>query len=370
MITDARDKLLRFSLVYLGLGVVLLISRWILEWTRKTKHRKTLKKEELAAAGLSRNSGAVLIMVLVILGLSAALVVQIQLNARVALQRERHALQQQQLQQAAGDAVRHALQALADDEDLLVDHAEEPWALPREEKTPAGIATLVRITDANRFFDLNNLGIPSTNQGVRPAEEILLDLMTQCGDFTPVAKADALKDWLDGDSEGAYEARFYQEKKPPYEPAQRILYAWNELLNVEGFAQSLFKRHEHHAIRENFKSDLVDCVTLIPAPRNQPAPINLNTAGPEALLGVAGLSQDELVKKVLALRSIQPLRSVDLLLAAAKPEIIEAVRPYLAVNSRLFQVEARAYAEGQSLDLHVVAHRDESGNVQVLQWMY
>jgi type II secretory pathway component PulK len=368
--TGSADRLFRLSLIYLSVGLVLLIVRGILEWRRRRKHQKPYQPSAFSTAELNSNSGTVLIMVLVILGLSAALVLQVQFQARLALRHERQALHKLQLQQAAGDAVRSALQALANDEDLLVDHTGESWALPREEKTPSGIATLVKISDANRFFDLNNLAVTSTNQVGRPPEEIFLDLMTECGDFSAVAKADALKDWMDEDSEGGYEDRFYQEKKPPYLAANRVLYAWDELLDIDGFSRKLFERHEHHAIRENFKADLVDCVTLIPEPRTRPVPINLNTASSEVLLGVAGLSQEELVKKVLGVRSIQPLRSVDLLAAAAKADVIEALRPYLAVNSRFFQVTARAYSEGKSENLYVLAQRDENGNVQVIQWMY
>ncbi|MBU1692352.1 MAG: general secretion pathway protein GspK, partial [Verrucomicrobia bacterium] len=344
---------------YSGGGLLCLLIRWPLESFRERhfRHRRSA----------SGRDGMVLVLVLLVLVLVSALVLEAQVSARLALRREQQALLQVRLELAATDAARQALQRLADDPDLAVDYTNEAWAASVEVSDPTGLTTWTWVEDENRFFDLNNLALPP-RPARRPAAEILMDLMTLCGDFEPVSKVDALGDWLDDNEEGAWESDYYRELKPPYAAANRWLFSWPELLAVRGFDRSVFVRRPRYAARAAFQADLVDQVTVIPAQRDAPVTVNLNTAGVDVLRGVLGINQDQLVSLILVGRARAPWRSVDPVLAMAEPAVRQAVSPYLSVHSRFFRIEVRADAEDQSARLRVLAFRHPDGRVMVVQW--
>ncbi len=390
---SAQNKMRVLSLVYAGSGVVLLGLRWISEIVRnRESDRRTGRSASKSSAyyypqkhnHVRRNDappeppndnttprdGMALILVLILLALIAGLVLEIQINARTALRRDERVLLRTRLEQAAADAARAALQRLADDPDLLVDGTNETWAATQEVTDPTGIATRAVTTDENRRFDLNNLAAAVSPSGRRPASEIVMDLMTLCGDFGPVERVDALTDWVDDNDEGGAETRYYRDQTPPYLPANRPLLTWHELLWIRGFTRELFARHPRSSAADVYSADLVDCVAVIPATRTQPIPLNVNTADKDALLGVLGIGRDELARSILNLRAGEPIRSLAPLLSVADPALAEDVRPYLDVKSSLFTVDAQAYAGGQSVRLRVLARRSSQGDVEVLQWVF
>ncbi|MBP7829362.1 MAG: general secretion pathway protein GspK [Kiritimatiellae bacterium] len=354
----SRARLITMAEVYLGAGVVCFFGRLLLESIRERhfRHRRP-----------SGRGGAVLILVLLVLVLVSALVMEAQVSARRALRREEQALLQARLDLVAVDAARQALQRLADDPDLGMDATNENWAASIEITDPAGLTTRTWVQDENRWFDLNNLALPA-RPSWRPAAEIVMDLLTLCGDFEPVSKVDALGDWVDDNAEGPWESPFYRGLEPPYAAADRVLLSWSELLAVRGFRRDLFDRKPRYERRAAFQADVLDQVTVIPAARDTPVPVNINTAGEDVLRGVLGLQRDELVRQLLVRRARAPLRSVDSVLAVLDPETRRAVEPYLDVRSRFFRVEVRADAEDQTVRLRVIAVRQKDGRVDVVQW--
>lgn len=355
----ARARLVTMATIYLGAGVACLLARLLLEWIRERHFRHK-------RPGPGRE-GMVLVLVLVVLALVSALVIEAQVSARHALRREEQGLLRVRLDLAAADAARQALQRLADDPDLNMDATNEDWAASVEVADPAGLTTRTWVQDENRWFDLNNLTLPPRTAG-RPASDIVMDLLTLCGDFEPVGKVDALGDWVDDNAEGAWESAFYRSLEPPYAAANRMLLSWSELLAVRGFRRDLFDRKPRYERRTAFQADMLDQVTVIPAARDTPVPVNINTAGGDVLLGVLGLQRDELVRLLLVRRARAPLRSVDSVLAVLDPETRQAVAPYLDVRSRFFRVEVRADAEDQTARLRVIAVRQKDGRVEVVQW--
>ena len=319
---------------------------------------------------MTGKSGMVLILVLVVLGLVVGIVLNVQMTSRAFLRIEQASHQRQQLIQAATDAVREALYTLATDEEPTVDYPGEPWAQVREQKTPDGMVTRVKIIDENRFFDINNLSWQPTNLLVRLPSDIFSDLMTLCGDFTPISKADALLDWMDAGETGAWESKSYQTREPPYPAANRILYDWNELLLVNGLDRAFFTDRQRVSVNNAFQGKPGDCMTILPRSRSEPIPININTAGRETLLGVLGIEQEELVRTLLGLREIAPVRSIDQILIAVDPSLVERTRPYLETRSRYFRVEARAYLEGQAVNLYAMVERNKDGHIEVVEWYY
>ena len=383
-----QHKMLLLSVAYVGIGVALLAVRFILEiyQNRKSKPKRwqpeyrafangTNGKPEnapVAPHGTPANDsrkGSVLIMVLAVLALIAGLVIEAQLSARSILRRERSAMLKLQLRSAATDAARYALQILANDDNLSLDSTNDAWAAAREIRNPIGITTSVRITDENRYFDLNNLGVAATNAPPRLPSDITMDLFTACGDFAPLGRVQALTDWIDSDDEGFAESAYYQQLKPPYLAANRILYSWSEMLDIKDFSRKLFARHEHNEITDLYNADLMDCVTVLPFPRTRPVPININTAGKDALLGVLGLDHEDLVRIILVQRLNTPIRSIEPLLLAINPNLLQTVQPYLDVKSSCFTVDAISSTDEQSLSLRVLARRSPNGSVEVLQWV-
>jgi type II secretory pathway component PulK len=312
----------------------------------------------------------VLVLVLVLLGLIAGLVLEAVVTARSTLELETVHLQSVRLQAAAVDAVRHALQQLADDEMLSVDHEKEEWAKPIERKHPSGISTWVRITDENRRFDLNNLHVEAEDLKMKPAAEVVMDILTLCGDFTPIEKVQSLIDWIDPDDDGFRETAYYEQQDPPYDPANTWLKTWSELPHVAGLTRSYFVPRERFESGETFRADVVDCVAVLPGRRSKPVPVNVNTAPREVLLGVLGLEQEELAQYIVLLRKEHPLVSLEPIAMVADPLVIDLAGPYLDVKSNTFRVEARAFEEGRSAQLWALVRRDGKGSVRVLRWVY
>lgn len=389
---DARHTRLIMSLCYVGAGFGMLGVRWVIKFFQNRKSSKRhqsnyqpslnstrpppkqplpLNRRPDTVSELAQNGdGAALVLVLILLALIVGLVVETQISARISLRRQQTALLQTRLQQAAADAVWCALRKLANDEDLAVDHTNEVWAATEETLDPSGVSTRLKITDQDRYFDLNNLAINPPPTDVRPAGDIAMDIMTLCGDFTPVDRVDSLTDWVDPNDDGFAEKARYREKAPPYETANRPLYALSELLWVNGFNRAYFVRHERSRALEAFNADIVDCLAVLPGQHNSATPVNVNTAGREVLLGVLGVTEESLVQVIKTWRNERPIRSIEQFFAETGRSVPKELLPYLDVKSRFFAVDAQAYAEGHTEHLQVLAQRGSEGNIDVLQWVF
>jgi type II secretory pathway component PulK len=382
--TTANKRMLNLAGLYGGVGLLLLLIRGLVLFLRnrltQTQKYPTGDRKRRAPAPLAPPvspppeptpppSGSVLILTLVLLALVTALVLQTQIASRLALQRTQAIVRSTQLELAAADALRGMMQELAADEDLRADHTNKPWATPREYTTPSGIAVRVSVVDENRYFDLNNLAVPVTGQPLRTPPEMLLDILTQCGDFDGVQRVDALTDWVDANAEGFREDDFYREQAALFRPPHRPLRSGGELLRVAGFSRELFARHDRRSRREAFQADLVDCVTVIGVDRTRPIPVNINTAGREVLIGVLGFPHESLVDNLLAQRKARPFRSLEQLALLLDPLFMDSVASTLDVKSRYFRIDARVYSEGQARDARAVVVRGENGGVKPLQWI-
>ncbi len=319
------------------------------------------------SAGPEREGGA-LVLVLILVGLVAALLVQTHTLARTRAMLVRHEDARAALRLAAADAVLAALQRLADDEDLGADGTNEAWAARREYETPLGVSVRSQVRDGQARFDLNNLHLPPAPLR-RAVEDIVMDLQTLCGEFSPGPATVALRDFVDADQNGPREAAFYRQTAPARRCADRPLYGWRELLAVDGWDETRLQRRPREAGTRGFNASLVDHVALIPSPRTHPVPLNVNTAGREALLAVMGFEQERLVETVLTLRAIRPIRQLDVFSVMVGPEVFDRFSPYLDVRSRFFIAEARAYRDGRAATVESWVRRQEDGRVEILQWL-
>ena len=183
-------------------------------------------------------------------------------------------------------------------------------------------------------------------------------------------QANKMQTGNDERSDGLREKVSYAKEDPPYGPPDRFLFGWSELLMVHGGNRAAFNRKERTSTLGSFDSDLVDAVTVLPAARTKPVPVNVNTASAETLQGVLGLGEDTLVRTILTLRTITPIRSFEALGVVAEPGAMENFRPYLAANSSYFRVQTQAVGDSGRVLLEALAHRDSAGRVQILQWVF
>lgn len=315
----------------------------------------------------ARKDGMVLVLVLVLLGLITALIVQAQVGALLNLRMRDAELQAARLREVLTTTVLDALQRLADDDLLSVDHLSEPWAQPLEIEYPSGISVWVAVSDAQSGFDLNNLYCEKPPLTAQSPAEVLMNIMTLCGDYAPVERADALRDWIDPDSDGFFETAYYERREPPFQAADSWLNSWHELAFVQGYSYAYFLSPGQPS-QVTTSADLPDCLTVIPGRRASPVPVNINTAPREVLTAVAGLAQEEWARRILVLRQAAPIISLEPLLEAAGPDP-DALRPMLDVKSSVFCVKASAFYDSHTADIWALVKRNEDGEVSIIRWV-
>lgn len=312
-------------------------------------------------------SGMALILALVAIVLAGGLALHLQAKAGALARAEQAELLRERLRVAAAEAAREALWILASDEDLQVDHLEEDWARPREAVREDGIATWAGIEDAGRFFNWNNLS--ASNQTPRSSRDVLLDLMTFCGDFSPVVRVDALLDFVDADGEGPYETDFYKVGDVPFQPPNRELWAPAELLRVHDFSADQFRLRPRAAADDLFGGDLSAATAVVPLPLEAPLPVNVNTAGRDVLMALAGLGSEAAVRSALALRQVRPFESLAMLFTA-NPELAASLEGAIGTASSCFRVRARASLGDRHGSVMAWVERDgRTGDVRILQWL-
>lgn len=375
-IWSGEKDALPLSGYYGGAGLVLLLIHLGMNTTReknrtrRSRHRARAQRLSDPTPPSSRKSGAALVLVLVILGLLATLVIQAQVSARARQRLESASLERARLETAAMDAVFHALEYLADDDNLTVDHLDESWARPVETARPDGIFTRVTIEDAQRRFDLNNLYLEVASLDPVTPQRIALDILALCGVYSSGPRLEALCDWIDPDREGRREQAFYRDRDPPSRVPNRWLASGAELFQIDGFERRLMDPHLRDDMPGGAIAQPADCITVLAGRRSTPIPVNLNTAPPAVLRGVFGVGRESLAVFVETYRRERPLRSLELLAPMVRdPALIAALHPYLSVSSNRFEVRVHATTEHQVLDLRAEVRREPEGDVQLVRWI-
>ena len=321
----------------------------------------------------SAQSGMALVLALAAVALAGGLAFWMQARSMAAQRAALREVQSERLRLAAAEAVRLAMLTLREDDDYAVDSLSDAWAQPCAWTNGDGIALRTVTEDAARWFDWNNLAAGTTNSSpARTPRAVLADLMAACGRFDGDARAEALSDYVDADSEGAYETPFYRLADHPFAPPDRPLWAPDELLDVHDFTPALFlSRGEATRAGGWTDGDLSDSCALVPAPSaGGPRPVNLNTAGRAVLTGVLGPEREQAVRALMALRAVQPLESAAML-AAVDSSAVAELEPWVAVSSPHFRIRARAALPDGSASSGVVAwvERGAGGEIRILQWL-
>ncbi len=382
-----RDRILRFGVGYVASGAGLWLI-WLLFFIlpeRFRAHRSPSQKrrrrqlnmppagkpaeEPTLPSGFSpkQREGSVLPAVLVILAIVSAILVQVRASTSVHADREEASVHRFRARTAAMECARELLQRIADDPDTGIDRSDDPWTEVVEWTDPDGVNVIGRAIDLNRYYDLNNVAVPSTG-ATRPASDILHALLNQSGQFSTETPVSALRDWMDGDKEGMYEQENLARRNKPVLPPNRAVFTWNELLLVDGWTRAMFDRSiESSAERGLFDAPLDQCVTIIPVPRSRAIPVNINTAPRPVLLGLFGLVREDIVDRIVTFRELREIRSLDMLPVTPDEWTASGVMPYLDVKSSFFLVEAQSWTGEAAGHVRWIAARSDNGTMSIIQ---
>lgn len=365
---DVERRFLVMAAIYFAAAVLLLVIQKALKlWNRRleTTSRLPAGQEPFDAHRRHRRGGA-LIVVLGVVAVVALLVAHVQVRAAMSRRQMERDLLRARLQAAASEAAFYALELLAEDEDPLCDHTNEDWCVRTEWKDPSGITVRLRVTDENRFFDINNL-VSEPGQTARAPADVLADLMTLCGDFLPVERIATLKDWMDADREGVWESSYYASQKLSG-PPNRPLVTWQEWLAVRGFDREYFRPRPRTTTYEPFKADPLSVFTILPGPRRLPIRVNVNTASATVLTGLLGLAGEDTALALVNMRNKRPFRSIDELMWAA-PDVVRNARSYLDTRSRYFGIHVQASAGDRVEAVFALAERGNEGQIEIRHWV-
>lgn len=300
----------------------------------------------------SGESGIILAVVLILLGVITALVLQAQVLAYSCLQLENRKLLRTQLRETAGDGVWRALDILAADQNLLIDHTNEAWAAPMHIRLPSGIDTEMMIIDENRFVDANLLAFVSPSEQWRPSAAIVRDLLAGELFPHPELQAEIIRDWVDRNLEGGYEMEYYRRLQKQVEPPNSPMASREELLWLLATTTNITPR--------------TTALAVLPAQEPRLEPVNVNTASRQALLAVFGDNNAGLVERIIRLRNTVPLLTLNQVM---DPVTLQKFAPYLSVKSSFFSVYSRAEMGVATEAVYCLVKRDQTGNIQVIRWV-
>lgn len=364
----ADDLAWRLSAGYAMAGFVMLIARILLIRRREDRGRGDRRRPTTVRS--MRRRGSVLVMALLFTGMLAALALYLHAASRMDTAASERRWFDARLRVALVDEVFSAARALAVDRSPQVDHLQEPWASEWIQQRPDGVTVRIRITDLNRYIDLNNVVLDGSFPEQSEMERILSEAMRRSGDEAPAERLRALIGWIRPDLEEAFGEALYRNLDPPYQPAARWLDTWGDLLWVHGFGPEYFEHESEATPLAPEPPRFVELVAIIPGARSRPTRINLNTACEEVLEIVLGPGQEPVVRRLISEREDRPIRSVDVLMTQLEPARFLALRPLLDVRSTHFQIDVEAQRAAATRALSALVHRSEDGAVKMLQWAW
>lgn len=235
-----------------------------------------------------RERGIALVTALLIMAVVATLSASLGVSQQLWLRQAQNISDLSKADSVTRGAVRYAGVLLGRDaKNNKTDDLREEWNKPFTLPVEGGFVT-IRVVDAQSRFNLNNLLAGNAPQ---PFEiGVFRNLLTSL-DLDP-ALADALVDWLDGDSTvqpGGAEDLDYLNYDPPYRAANQPLESVDELRRVKGFTDDAVNK-------------LRPFVVALPGAIKRA--ININTAPAEVLGALVGPAIS--IQPVLSMRDTRP----------------------------------------------------------------
>ncbi|WP_290651308.1 type II secretion system minor pseudopilin GspK [Aquisalimonas sp.] len=300
-----------------------------------------------------RQRGVALITALLAVAIVTILAVELTTRQHLDIRRTQNLLARDQAYTYALGVERWALSMLMEDRrqnDDGVDHLNEFWA---QELTPPpfeGATMRLRMQDLQGRFNLNNL-VTGPGEDAEEAMAQLTGLLR--GLDVEAAFVQAAADWIDV----APDIRFpdgagddvYSRLDPPYRTANRPMISASELRLVRGVEDSDWRA-------------VAAFVTALP----ERTPINVNTAPPEVLRGLApGLSMDA-AESLAAGRPDDGWQSVDDFLAQSALAGREIDAAGLSVGSNYFLLQSEIELGRVTIRSESVLYRPSEHGGQVI----
>lgn len=227
----------------------------------------------------SRQSGAALIVALMVVALVAMLAITLGNDFMVATKRVQHQVYSQQAFTYLLGADGFARKWLLDDikEDNASDSEFDIWNAALDIPTDQGLLS-GQLSDLQGRFNLNNLSQNAPSGGEKNYSEDqkrfirllqTLELESQIDVSTAEELSNALRDWLDSNDEesspGGAESGYYSDNKPYGRIANRAMVRVSELRMVKGFSAEIVDALSPH-------------VRVFPSEEGGGGDININTA--------------------------------------------------------------------------------------------
>lgn len=309
-------------------------------------------------AGLARQRGVALIMVLLAMALVVMLASGMTQQQSLRVFKASHYLAQQQGLSIALGAEAFARQVLTRDfeEDkeanAMVDSLDEFWAanaavLPLDEN---GVAE-VQIDDLGGRLNLNDLVGP--NGQVDPvARQRFVNLFEALG-ITAVS-VDALIDWIDPDDQtitayGAEDGQ-YLLADPGYRAANQPFISVSELRLIEGMTEEIYQALQPH-------------VAALPV---SGAGINVNTATAMVIRSLHEELTDAQAKAILERREEEPFENLQDFLALPEFAGLGLKSVGLGLQTRFFEVVSRITYDNRVVNMVSTVFRTPEGEVRTV----
>ncbi|MFV0478059.1 MAG: type II secretion system minor pseudopilin GspK [Parahaliea sp.] len=324
-----------------------------------------------------RQSGAALVIALLVFAVCAALMVAMRGEYELFYQRAANSFVAWQGRAYLRGAEALAIQVLVLDYEMGAnseqqrDDLKELWAAPpRAYPLEDGSFMEGSLEDLQGRFNLNNLALTDSSEGgsegvnqaisprFTPAQQQFIRLLQSLetltlSEYEAIAIVEAIADWLDTDSiarlQGA-EDDYYLGRRPAHRAANRRFSAVSELRSVAHVTAELYQA-------------LAPLVTVWPA---QGGKLNIHTASSAVLRSLN--ADDELqpltvdqASALFSLRDDTAFTSVDNLLAQPlfSGRQTSGLKTLLGETSEWFLLTAKAEVAGRNLHLYSVLHRNQ-----------
>lgn len=305
----------------------------------------------MTRSGRRQQQGIAVIAAMLLAALTAVIVGNMVWQQQLLISELENQQQQTQAMWIADAATHWSRAILAEDaHNGKIDHAKEAWATRLPPTPVEGGDVTGFISDAQQFFNLNNLtDTTEQNDRQRATYQRLLELLSLKSEL-----ADTLIDWLDKDDDksgaGGAESNYYLGLTPPYRAANQRLVETGNLIRVKGYDNAIIRK-------------IAPFTTVLP----DNTPININTASAEVLaFAVPGISAQE-AQTIVATRNIEFFKDLaDFNQRISTTSSISSAN--LSVNSDYFLVTCFAHYGNTRLKVETLIYRAKKAGWPIVIW--
>lgn len=297
---------------------------------------------------LKTQQGVALITVLFLFALASIIVSGLLILLQNDTQRASAILETEQAYLLSLSGEEWARQLLAEDYKLNpeVDHVHEKWAEEGKIFEVENGYIEISIVDAQGKFNLNNLATSTTaNPAAKLAFQRLIDLALQDQQLSATI-ADEAVDWLDGDNTGIEDID-YLDEPISYRPPNSAVTDVSELRWLKDMDKKSYKA----IYQEVFPA-------LVALPKQ--TTVNLNTARPQTIAALTGLSLSEAEGIVASIRENKNGHT-SIATASSMPQML-SVGPGFGFYSEYFEVKVRAKFSDHYAFLSSIIFRDHQND--------